>query len=154
MKAAGGPQKLRFTIQSCSGEVRSGDCWLLRRCCYCCCCQDSDQLSSLAQQDTDYPVRELLYHSPQTRGWQSPRCEQRSNPAPTCYHQPSACVPAPSLCAATVPTGSASTLRSWCCAWSGRQRCSRFKYWRMSTRWVGARPLRSCMQCGLAPQAH
>ncbi|PNH12628.1 Centrosomal protein [Tetrabaena socialis] len=43
MKATGGPQKLRFTVQTCSGE------------------------------DTDYPVRELLYHSPQTRGWQSPR---------------------------------------------------------------------------------
>ncbi|PNW77316.1 hypothetical protein CHLRE_10g431150v5 [Chlamydomonas reinhardtii] len=43
MKASGGPQKLRFTIHACSGE------------------------------DTDYPVRELLYHSPQTRGWQSPR---------------------------------------------------------------------------------
>ncbi|KAG1659551.1 hypothetical protein FOA52_015355 [Chlamydomonas sp. UWO 241] len=43
MKASGGPQKLRFTIVSCSGE------------------------------DADYPVRELLYHSPQTRGWQTPR---------------------------------------------------------------------------------
>ncbi|GFR45564.1 hypothetical protein Agub_g6958 [Astrephomene gubernaculifera] len=43
MKASGGPQKLRFTVHSFSGE------------------------------DADYPVRELLYHSPQTRGWQSPR---------------------------------------------------------------------------------
>ncbi|KAF6260813.1 flagellar associated protein [Scenedesmus sp. NREL 46B-D3] len=43
MKAIAGPQKLRFTVESCSGE------------------------------DSDYPVRELLYHSPQTRGWQSPR---------------------------------------------------------------------------------
>ncbi|GLC37245.1 hypothetical protein PLESTB_001144100 [Pleodorina starrii] len=43
MKASGGPQKLRFTVHAFSGE------------------------------DTDYPVRELLYHSPQTRGWQSPR---------------------------------------------------------------------------------
>ncbi|WIA42558.1 hypothetical protein OEZ86_008540 [Tetradesmus obliquus] len=43
MKAIAGPQKLRFTVQACSGE------------------------------DSDYPVRELLYHSPQTRGWQSPR---------------------------------------------------------------------------------
>ncbi|KAG2484841.1 hypothetical protein HYH03_016407 [Edaphochlamys debaryana] len=43
MKALGGPQKLRYTVHACSGE------------------------------DTDYPVRELLYHSPQTRGWQSPR---------------------------------------------------------------------------------
>ncbi|GIL71611.1 hypothetical protein Vretimale_933 [Volvox reticuliferus] len=43
MKASGGPQKLRFTVHACSGE------------------------------DTDYPVRELLFHSPQTRGWQSPR---------------------------------------------------------------------------------
>lgn len=24
-------------------------------------------------QDTDYPVRELLFHSPNTRGWQTPR---------------------------------------------------------------------------------
>ncbi len=43
MRAAGGPQKLRFAIVSCTGE------------------------------DADYPVRELLYHSPQTRGWQTPR---------------------------------------------------------------------------------
>ncbi|KAJ9516820.1 hypothetical protein QJQ45_027229 [Haematococcus lacustris] len=43
MKAQGGPQKLRFTIVSFSGE------------------------------DNDYPVRELLFHSPQTRGWQTPR---------------------------------------------------------------------------------
>ncbi|EFJ48806.1 hypothetical protein VOLCADRAFT_104552 [Volvox carteri f. nagariensis] len=43
MKASGGPQKLRFTVHAFSGE------------------------------DTDYPVRELLFHSPQTRGWQSPR---------------------------------------------------------------------------------
>jgi hypothetical protein len=40
-RAAGGPQKLRFAIVSCTGE------------------------------DADYPVRELLYHSPQTRGWQT-----------------------------------------------------------------------------------
>lgn len=46
MKASGGPQKLRFAILSSSGE------------------------------DTDYPVRELLYHSPQTRGWQCPRFAQ------------------------------------------------------------------------------
>ncbi|KAK9803394.1 hypothetical protein WJX72_004936 [[Myrmecia] bisecta] len=38
-----GVGKLRFTIQSCSGE------------------------------DPDYPATELLYHSPQTRGWQCPR---------------------------------------------------------------------------------
>ncbi len=25
-------------------------------------------------QDADYPVTELNYHSPQTKGWQSPRC--------------------------------------------------------------------------------
>ncbi|MEW5298759.1 MAG: hypothetical protein WDW36_001843 [Sanguina aurantia] len=43
MKAQGAPQKLRFTIQAVSGE------------------------------DSDYPVRELLFHSPQTRGWHSPR---------------------------------------------------------------------------------
>ncbi len=43
MRAVGAPTKLRFTILSCTGE------------------------------DTDYPVRELLYHSPQTRGWQTPR---------------------------------------------------------------------------------
>ena len=27
----------------------------------------------LRLQDPDYPARELLFHSPQTRGWQSPR---------------------------------------------------------------------------------
>lgn len=43
MRAQGGPQKLRFTIVTFSGE------------------------------DPDYPVRELLFHSPQTRGWQTPR---------------------------------------------------------------------------------
>eukprot|EP00803_Ostreobium_quekettii_P001792 evm.model.scf_816.1 EVM.evm.TU.scf_816.1 scf_816:1247-3376(-) len=37
------PQKLRYALQYCSGE------------------------------DPDYPARELLYHSPHTRGWQSPR---------------------------------------------------------------------------------
>lgn len=82
MKASGGPQKLRFTIHSCSGEVG------------CCCAADASVRASLSlftylspsnstpflctsmldgTQDTDYPVRELLYHSPQTRGWQSPR---------------------------------------------------------------------------------
>mmetsp|Transcript_16128 Transcript_16128/g.44039 ORF Transcript_16128/g.44039 Transcript_16128/m.44039 type:complete len:886 (+) Transcript_16128:261-2918(+) len=43
MLAQGGPQKLRFQIVSYSGE------------------------------DNDYPVRELLFHSPHTRGWQTPR---------------------------------------------------------------------------------
>lgn len=43
MQASGGPQKLRFTVVSYSGE------------------------------DNDYPVRELLFHSPHTRGWQTPR---------------------------------------------------------------------------------
>jgi len=38
-----GPGKLRFSVLSCTGE------------------------------DPDYPARELLYHSPQTRGWQCPR---------------------------------------------------------------------------------
>ncbi|DBB10866.1 TPA: hypothetical protein ACH3X3_007335 [Trebouxia sp. C0006] len=40
---AAGAGKLRFTVHSTSGE------------------------------DPDYPARELLFHSPQTRGWQSPR---------------------------------------------------------------------------------
>ncbi len=50
MKASGGPQKLRFTVVSFSGE------------------------------DSDYPVRELLFHSPQTRGWQTPRCVGAAGP--------------------------------------------------------------------------
>eukprot|EP00798_Chlamydomonas_sp_ICE-L_P023111 gene23111-30312_t len=43
MRAAGGPQKLRFTLVHFSEE------------------------------EPDYPARELLYHSPATKGWSSPR---------------------------------------------------------------------------------
>ncbi|GMH32444.1 hypothetical protein BSKO_00278 [Bryopsis sp. KO-2023] len=43
MRSGGVPTKLRYTLQLCTGE------------------------------DSDYPARELLYHSPQTKGWQSPR---------------------------------------------------------------------------------
>ena len=56
--------KLRFTVHSTSGEVRP-------RCDACDLCAETLQLSCL--QDPDYPARELLFHSPQTRGWQSPR---------------------------------------------------------------------------------
>ncbi len=66
---------MRFTIQACSGEVSAlerqhgelvdqKDASTASELCTC----------ALSVQDTDYPVRELLYHSPQTRGWQSPRC--------------------------------------------------------------------------------
>jgi centrosomal protein CEP104 len=54
---------------------------------------------SLAQQDTDYPVRELLYHSPQTRGWQSPRCAKEPG---LLHNQPCTCVCAVSSCAAAL----------------------------------------------------
>jgi hypothetical protein len=45
--------------------------------------------TSAGLQDTDYPVRELLYHSPQTRGWQSPRWgwgPATANALPQCCH--------------------------------------------------------------------
>lgn len=43
MNYGSGPRKLPFTIRSCSGE------------------------------DPDYPVRQLLLHTTETRGWQTPR---------------------------------------------------------------------------------
>jgi hypothetical protein len=96
MKAAGGPQKLRFTVHSCSGEVRMSSCarrraqtgarkhrmlgcvwpahdWRHTTTVVTLMAAHTPAAAACLPQDTDYPVRELLYHSPQTRGWQSPR---------------------------------------------------------------------------------
>lgn len=153
MKAAGGPQKLRFTIQSCSGEVRQRTLLLLVA-------GSAAATAAVARALTSC----LIYHrTPITLSGSScttahrredgslPGAGQKGN-QPAISSLPPACPLLASVLLLLCPTGSASTLRSWCCAWSGRQRCSRFRYWRMSTRWV--RDPSSCMQCGLAPQAH
>ncbi|KAF8056211.1 CEP104 [Scenedesmus sp. PABB004] len=74
MKAVHAPQKLRFTVAACSGEVlppgrqhRTAPRAARVR------ARAAPAAAPAAPQDADYPVRELLYHSPQTRGWQSPR---------------------------------------------------------------------------------
>ena len=83
-----GMSKLRFAVHACSAEVcpashlcsesasrvRLGGGLTVLGCARCTCC------TSTAPQDPDYPVSELLNHSSNTRGWQSPRCVLR--PAP------------------------------------------------------------------------
>lgn len=101
MKAAGGPQKLRFTIQSCSGEVRQRTLLLVVA-------GSAAATAAVARALTSC----LIYHrTPITLSGSScttaHRREDGSLPGagcgraqPTCYQQPSACVPTPSLCAA------------------------------------------------------
>ena len=73
------PSKLAFSIASCSGEVRGAGLQPLSR-------PGQRELNSrlgltasfsspllAPPQDPDFPATELLYHSPDSKGWCTPR---------------------------------------------------------------------------------
>lgn len=142
MKASGGPQKLRFTIHACSGEVSA-----LER-------QHGEQVDQGCFQQPANSARRLLTgHGlscsrtplPQPADAWMAVAQVREHPGRGVCGTYTGCCPRalaghPShgkvVTEAPCHSGSANTLRRSSCAWSRRAKCSRFRFWRMSIRYM------------------